>query len=266
MVEVVIRAPGQRDRVLRLTGGAYSLGRAEDNDIVLEASGVSRHHARMLVDGVRVWVEDRSSGNGTFVRGEAITGANLADGDEIFIEPFTLRLQLRGATDTPRAWLQRVNGAGVGTSIALQPGATSLGRGEDADVIVADPGASRRHAVITGTDGQWIVRDENSANGIYVNERRVKQAILNTGDELRIGGTRFALMLEGATTPAPAAPAPRPTVPPASVQVRAPQAAAQPPSASAASPWVPVLIISAIVVAVAAMAVIGTVVAVSMSR
>ncbi|HUF38589.1 MAG TPA: FHA domain-containing protein [Anaerolineales bacterium] len=44
-----------------------SLGAEQDNDIVLEDSFVSGHHARLRWDGAEWWLEDLGSQNGTFV-------------------------------------------------------------------------------------------------------------------------------------------------------------------------------------------------------
>lgn len=71
-------------RLYRLTGAELTLGRAPDNDIVLETSGVSRNHARLTrtPDG-GVLLTDLGSTNGTFVGGKAISSHNLRDGDQI---------------------------------------------------------------------------------------------------------------------------------------------------------------------------------------
>jgi diguanylate cyclase (GGDEF)-like protein len=71
-------------RLYRFTGAELTMGRAPDNDIVLETSGVSRNHARLTrgPDG-GVLLTDLGSTNGTFVGGKAISSHNLRDGDQI---------------------------------------------------------------------------------------------------------------------------------------------------------------------------------------
>lgn len=67
---------------------AMTIGRSEDNDIVIDDRWVSRHHARIRVDGQQYIVEDLGSKNGTLVNGQRIEGPRgLADGDEIQITP-----------------------------------------------------------------------------------------------------------------------------------------------------------------------------------
>ena len=67
------------------------LGRSLDADIRFDVPGVSRRHARIVVDGEHVALEDLGSQNGTFLRGERITGrATLVDGDEVRLGPVSI--------------------------------------------------------------------------------------------------------------------------------------------------------------------------------
>jgi DNA-binding winged helix-turn-helix (wHTH) protein len=69
---------------LWLQEGESLIGREDTNAIKLEGPGVSRHHARLVVAGDRVTIEDLGSKNGTFVRGERLTAPTvLQDGDEV---------------------------------------------------------------------------------------------------------------------------------------------------------------------------------------
>jgi DNA-binding winged helix-turn-helix (wHTH) protein len=67
------------------------LGRSLDADIRFDVPGVSRRHARIVVDGPHVVLEDLGSQNGTYVRGERISGpATLVDGDEVRLGPVSI--------------------------------------------------------------------------------------------------------------------------------------------------------------------------------
>lgn len=60
-----------------------TVGRLSDNVVLLDEGSVSGHHGEVvLADGVPL-VRDLGSTNGTFVNGEPVTEAVLADGDEI---------------------------------------------------------------------------------------------------------------------------------------------------------------------------------------
>jgi hypothetical protein len=64
-VELVVRRSGQPEWRRVLAQGVTQMGRAEDNDLVLPDIGVSRRHARIVVDRDEVRIEDLGSGNGT---------------------------------------------------------------------------------------------------------------------------------------------------------------------------------------------------------
>jgi pSer/pThr/pTyr-binding forkhead associated (FHA) protein len=74
-------------------GGTISLGRALDNDIIVNHSSVSRHHAAIAGTGGGFELKDLNSQNGTFVADRRITQAPLSDGDSIRLgqAPFIFR-------------------------------------------------------------------------------------------------------------------------------------------------------------------------------
>jgi len=70
---------------------------------------------------------------------------------------------------------------------------TTLGRDDSADIVVDDPGVSRRHSEIrVTTDGPHLVtsiRDLNSTNGTFVNGDRISTQRLHDGDRVTLGRT-----------------------------------------------------------------------------
>ena len=87
------------DRQFRLAHGATIIGRAQDAAIRIDAGGVSRRHARIVVTGEAAHVEDLGSKNGTHVDGEPVTGTRLLrDGDEIRVGPVTLTFRVAPPT------------------------------------------------------------------------------------------------------------------------------------------------------------------------
>jgi hypothetical protein len=82
-----------------------------------------------------------------------------------------------------------------------------LGRDPSCDVVVNDVKCSRRHAVVErGPDGLSI-RDAGSANGVFVNGRRVERKALATGDVVRIGEVTVRVLPETITGTVDMAPA-----------------------------------------------------------
>ncbi len=73
--------------------GVVTIGRAPDNDLVLDSLSVSRHHARLEVTAGVVRLIDAESANGTYVNGVATASDILAVGDIVRIGPYKLVLR-----------------------------------------------------------------------------------------------------------------------------------------------------------------------------
>jgi pSer/pThr/pTyr-binding forkhead associated (FHA) protein len=71
--------------------------------------------------------------------------------------------------------------------LPLNDGATHVGRGFSADVVLDDQSVSRRHAILSLRAGVVRLLDDRSANGTYLNGRRITTAYLRDGDVLRLG-------------------------------------------------------------------------------
>ncbi len=94
----------------------YLIGRAPNNDIVLEQPEVSGFHAKISRDGEHYYIEDQSSRNGTFVDGGKIKRYRLKEGNIIAIGKFSLRFSAGGlsaatstsAPETPKSGAEPV--------------------------------------------------------------------------------------------------------------------------------------------------------------
>ncbi len=62
-----------------------------------------------------------------------------------------------------------------------------VGRSHRCDIVLDDPGVSRRHARLVFRDGSWVLQDLASTNGTMVNDVRVGRCQLRPGDRLRLG-------------------------------------------------------------------------------
>jgi hypothetical protein len=71
----------------------------------------------------------------------------------------------------------------------LRKDRTTIGRSRDSDVFLDDLAVSRLHTMIYRDEqGRYILHDENSANGTYVNGQRVtRDQLLEDGDEVQVG-------------------------------------------------------------------------------
>ena len=85
-----------------------------------------------------------------------------------------------------------LQGIAAGSTFALTLGDLTIGRDGDSEIVLAENTVSRQHARVQRDDqGKWTVMDLGSANGVYVNGMRVQRAILNLGDEIKIGDNYF---------------------------------------------------------------------------
>lgn len=106
-------------------------GREADCDIAIAASGVSRRHARLLLSGAGLAVEDLGSTNGSFVNEERVTGQRtLAHGDLLRIDDSRFRVNnlkaakaAQQAAQQPAAKPAETRPSVAAAAAALQPAA-----------------------------------------------------------------------------------------------------------------------------------------------
>ncbi len=94
-----------------------------------------------------------------------------------------------------------------------------IGRAAGNDVVLKSSTVSSKHVRFYHEDGRWMVADQKSTNGTFVNGQQIESpAIVTDGDQVEIGAFRVRV-LSGAPKPA-SAPAAEPTSPSAEAQVR----------------------------------------------
>lgn len=83
------------------------------------------------------------------------------------------------------------NGPLEGSTYAIES-RVLIGRDGECDIQVIDQSVSRKHAcVLEQNDGSVLVRDLGSDNGTWLRKQPVSEALLQPGDEITIGDTRF---------------------------------------------------------------------------
>jgi hypothetical protein len=118
-------------------------------------------------------------------------------------------------------------GSPAAWEIQLKAGTNSFGRGPANDVMLDDPSVSGSHCQIVVESGKAVVIDLGSTNGTFVNRARVRQAVLQPGQTIHLGGLEMMFHADapartGAAPSAPAAPPPpiaRAVGPPRAVRV-----------------------------------------------
>lgn len=125
--------------------------------------------------------------------------------------PRTTEYREAEVTDPGRPRLEVLRGAPLGAPIDLAPGSLLVGRDQDADLRLDVSGVSRKHARLhVAIAGDVELYDLGSRNGTFLNGRRVEQASLRDGDEIRFGEAVVRLVWVGRIEPpAPAGPPPK---------------------------------------------------------
>jgi hypothetical protein len=86
-------------------------------------------------------------------------------------------------------------GAIAGQVFPLSKKETTIGRGEDRDIVVPDSAVSRKHCKIVLEDDGYYIVDEGSTNGTFVSGMRVAREKLKNGDIIQIGESKFRFEL-----------------------------------------------------------------------
>ena len=90
------------------------------------------------------------------------------------------------------------------STIPLSEGEVTIGREASNAISITDPSVSRKHCLLSGQDGRFLVRDLDSRNGTLVNGAGVEEQWLQHGDEIAAGDSSFLFLLQDEeTAPAP---------------------------------------------------------------
>jgi hypothetical protein len=82
-------------------------------------------------------------------------------------------------------------------TVRIGGGTVTIGRLPECEVVIHDPGASRRHAQLREQQGVWTLIDLGSTNGTQLNGQTVQQRALGDGDRITIGTTVLEFREDG---------------------------------------------------------------------
>ena len=91
----------------------------------------------------------------------------------------------------PVGLLEVAKGPLAGENFIISAQQMVLGRDEICDITIPDSSISRRHAIISRQGEQFLIQDCSSTNGTYVNDVRIPQKELKSGDKIKAGNTIF---------------------------------------------------------------------------
>ncbi len=213
MMKLVFPA-GDRPQML-LDQGVYRIGSAADADVALPVDGIEPLHCELQVgaqgvqmrvpNGIRVLVNERPVEGLIALRaddtlGVASTRIRLLDAGVPHANPV-----VHGADDinatmvrpvTPKFALRGLSGEQFGRSFPLHASLV-VGRADDAGLRIPLEGISRVHARLTPAGDDVLIEDMGSANGTWLNGKRITRAPAVHGDEVRFDTQRFQLLVPG---------------------------------------------------------------------
>ena len=88
-------------------------------------------------------------------------------------------------------FLEQIEGTGAPQRIPLAKKEIVIGRSPQADIQIGSARASRQHAFLIRQGTDYIIRDNDSPNGIYLNGIRIHSATLREGDVIQIADSAF---------------------------------------------------------------------------
>ena len=198
--ELVIRWPGGNEERHQLTKSTIQVGRAPDNDVVINSPLVSGHHLRLETQTGGMTITDMNSTNGTQINGQRIQPGVpllLRPGDPIRVGDLTGN-SVRMSIETGAGGALRTQAVGQLdlSRLSTQP-SVLIGRALTSDLRLDHPTVSQSHAMIFRQNNGVAIRDLGSTNGTFVNGSRISQGLLNTGDEIQIGPYRLVYDAQG---------------------------------------------------------------------
>jgi NMD protein affecting ribosome stability and mRNA decay len=92
------------------------------------------------------------------------------------------------------ALVVRSGGGRAGEHFVPQSERTTIGRSPDCDIFLDDVTVSRQHAVLRQNGDSFVIEDQGSLNGTFVNRRRIESQKLADGDEVQVGKYRLTFL------------------------------------------------------------------------
>lgn len=206
-----IRFKDNKYNAVWLVEPKITIGRSATNALVIDDPLVSDVHMEVLVDNEHLTLRNLVPSQAVVVNGQKITGAcELKPDDTIVIGAVELlvidpKREARLAAEQPApntqvrmpkttAWSLKANHTALANRVFPLKDITTIGRSTECDISLPAAHLSRRHAQLQVIDGMLFVKDLDSANGTFLNGKRVAEARVKRGDELRFDALSFGVI------------------------------------------------------------------------
>ena len=206
-----IRFKDNKYNAVWLVEPKITIGRSATNALVIDDPLASDVHMEVLVDNEHLTLRNLIPTQPILVNGQTVTGAcELKPDDQIQLGHIELvvidpKREARGIAEesanvtqlrAPKAtgWSLKANHTALANRVFPLKELNVIGRASECDISLAAAHLSRRHAQLQIIDGMLFVKDLDSANGTFLNGKRVAEARVKRGDELRFDALTFGVM------------------------------------------------------------------------
>lgn len=191
--QLVITVAGNAPITHTLDSDSITIGRANDNDIVVASKVVSRYHARLMRDdGGYMLVVLPEASNPVLYEGRPLSQPQrLNHNDKLRIGGLDpgLMVTMNFLSPSGAAMAEEAKSINFGNKTTI-----TIGRDPSNDVVLDSPNVSRYHAQIERVGQRYRVRDLRSSNGTFVNGTEVEEETwLQPDDAVRIATYRFVM-------------------------------------------------------------------------
>jgi ABC-type multidrug transport system ATPase subunit/pSer/pThr/pTyr-binding forkhead associated (FHA) protein len=190
--QFLVAVAGEAQQSYALQKDRVTLGRADDNEIVIDSPIVSRHHAYLERQQDSYVLEVLAEvANPILSNGRPLTGSYILQHGDV------LRIgSLDPGMMVTMTYVDPSQGAGKqATPIRFtENNIIHIGRDASNDVVLNSPTVSRFHAQIERVGQRHRLIDLRSTNGSFVNDERIEGEVwLQPSDTIRIGSFRFVM-------------------------------------------------------------------------
>lgn len=181
-----------------------TIGRLSSNDLVVDEPGVANHQLEILVDHERLTLINSAPEQPVKVNGELLTEPRplhindiilLGQRELVVVDPKSdAKATASPAAPAGSAWALKANHSSLANRVFPIKESTIVGRSSDCDISLGAAHLSRRHAQLQVLEGLLYVKDLGSANGTYLNGKKITEARVKRGDELRFDALSFGVI------------------------------------------------------------------------
>ncbi len=199
-----IQFKDKRQEPIWITERRFTIGSDTNNHLVLSDSGISPQHARLLSENNKLLIKDNNSLGGCFVNGQRVTEKSLLPGDTLRLGSVELNIlsahevssdTVTDMTKPSSGWLLVADSSWLaGQQYSIPAGTITLGRDNQCDIVIPGTHLSRQHAQFTIEGPSLHIQDLASANGTFINDKKIEDAYAQPGDRIRLDVYSFKLI------------------------------------------------------------------------